>query len=187
VCHLNRTTISGPKLVWIHSRKPSSCEALHSPPAIPPSTPPRRPRPTSNSRLPASLPVCLSLRSKTSPRITPPTRRSRRGSRARRPWATANTLSPSPPSGSCPRSSALPLRSRSGEIWFTCGGAALSCSSISLQPVGEASADRARAHGGRIRADLARDQRYYPFNNRFPVLSSLAIDFAFGREVRGFI
>ena len=41
-------------------------------------------------------------------------------------------------------------------IW--CGFSRL----ISLQPVRKAGADRARAHGGRIRPDLARDQRFDP-------------------------
>jgi hypothetical protein len=63
----------------------------------------------------------------------------------------------------------------------------LSCSSILLQPIGEASANRACSHGSQIRPDLARDQRYDPFSNRFRVLSSLAIGFVSGREVRGLI
>ena len=39
-----------------------------------------------------------------------------------------------------------------------------------LQPVGEAGADRARAHRGRIRPDVPRDQRCVPWSNPFSIL-----------------
>ena len=113
--------------------------------------------------------------SKTLPRIADtPARKSQRGDCALRPWVTASTPSPSPPSGSCSPPYVSRLLVPSIEIggdfvslrWFDLTFFRL----ISLQPVGKACADRARAHGCRIRADLARDQR---FDSRSNPLSPL--------------